>query len=113
MTALQGMGGIGKTVLAQALCHDKVVQQAFPDGVIWISVGKESAHDLAARLREVGKTFGDDLTAYDTELGSTNRYRTIMRDKATLIVLDDVLGCSRHRAVPCTITTFAPVVHDA
>ena len=34
LTALAGMGGIGKTVLAQALCQDEVVQQAFPDGVI-------------------------------------------------------------------------------
>jgi hypothetical protein len=33
---LHGMGGIGKTVLAQALCHDEVVQQAFPDGIIWV-----------------------------------------------------------------------------
>jgi hypothetical protein len=90
ITALQGMAGIGKTVLAQALCHDKVIQKKFPDGVIWISVGKESAPDLATRLREVGKAFGDDLAAYDSELGSTNRYRTIVRDKAALIVLDDV-----------------------
>jgi hypothetical protein len=34
ITALKGMGGIGKTVLAQALCHDDVVQQAFPDGIV-------------------------------------------------------------------------------
>jgi DNA replication protein DnaC len=32
LTALEGMGGIGKTILAQALCHDEVVQQAFPSG---------------------------------------------------------------------------------
>jgi len=43
LTALQGMGGIGKTVLAQALCHDEIVQQAFPDGIVWITIGKESA----------------------------------------------------------------------
>jgi ATP/maltotriose-dependent transcriptional regulator MalT len=38
LTAMQGMGGIGKTVLAQALCHDEVVQQAFPDGIFWFSI---------------------------------------------------------------------------
>ena len=42
LTALQGMGGIGKTVLAQALCRDEVVQHAFPDGIFWVSIGKES-----------------------------------------------------------------------
>ena len=55
LTALEGMGGIGKTVLAQALCRDDVVQQAFPDGVVWVTAGKESAYDLVTRLREVGK----------------------------------------------------------
>ena len=61
LTALEGMGGIGKTVLAKALCHDEVVQQAFPDGVIWITVGKESTFDVVTRLREVGKALDDDL----------------------------------------------------
>jgi NB-ARC domain len=28
LVALKGMGGIGKTVLAQALCHDESVQAA-------------------------------------------------------------------------------------
>jgi WD40 repeat protein len=90
MTALQGMGGIGKTVLALGLAHDDVVQQAFPDGVIWVPVGKEPVYDLTTRLREVGKALGDDRTAYDGELSSINAYRTAMRDKAALIVLDDV-----------------------
>jgi hypothetical protein len=84
------MGGIGKTMLAQALCQDEVVQQAFPDGIIWITVGKESAFDLVTRMREVGKALNDDLTRYDNELGCTNQYRTTIRSKAALIVIDDV-----------------------
>jgi WD40 repeat protein len=90
LTALEGMGGIGKTILAQALCHDEVIQQAFPDGIVWITVGKEPAYSLVDRMREVGKALKDDLPAYDTELGCINRYRTVMREKATLIVVDDV-----------------------
>jgi WD40 repeat protein len=90
LTALEGMGGIGKTILAQALCHDEVVQQAFPDGIVWITVGKESRYSLVDRIREVGKALKDDLAGYDTELGCINRYRTVMREKAALIVVDDV-----------------------
>jgi len=90
LTALEGMGGIGKTVLAQALCHDEVVQQAFPDGIIWVTAGRESTYDLVTRLREVGKALKDDLSRYDSELGSTNQYRNTIRRKAVLIVVDDV-----------------------
>jgi len=32
---LQGMGGIGKSVLAGALAHRPEVRRAFPDGVYW------------------------------------------------------------------------------
>ncbi|MBV8808774.1 MAG: TIR domain-containing protein, partial [Acidobacteriaceae bacterium] len=88
LTALQGMGGIGKTVLAQALCHEDVVQQAFPDGIIWITAGKE--YDLVTKMREVAKGLNDDLARYDTELGCKNQYRTTIRKKAALIVVDDV-----------------------
>ncbi len=90
LTALQGMGGIGKTVLAQALCHDEVVQQAFPDGIVWITIGKESAFDSLTRMREVGKALGDDLSRYENELAAKNQYRSTIRKKAALIVVDDV-----------------------
>ena len=90
LTAFAGMGGIGKSVLAQALCQDEVVQQAFPDGIIWIAAGKESAYDLVSRMREVGKALNDDLTRYDSEAGAVNQYRSTIRHKAALIVVDDV-----------------------
>jgi hypothetical protein len=90
MIAVHGMGGLGKTILAQALCRDEVVQQAFIDGVVWITVGEVPRDDVAARLREVGKALGDDPAAYDGERAAQNRYRSVIRDKAALIVLDDV-----------------------
>jgi WD40 repeat protein len=89
LTALQGMGGVGKSVLAAALCHDEVVQQAFPDGVVWVTAGKE-ATDLVMKMREVAKGFGDDLSRYDNELGCRNQYRSAMLKKAALVVVDDV-----------------------
>jgi class 3 adenylate cyclase len=46
----EGHGGIGKSVLAQALCRDPAVRQAFPDGVIWVTAGKEPAYDLVTRM---------------------------------------------------------------
>jgi hypothetical protein len=41
-TALVGMGGVGKTTLAAALVRDQEIQQAFPDGICWLTLGQEA-----------------------------------------------------------------------
>ncbi|MBZ5622716.1 MAG: TIR domain-containing protein, partial [Acidobacteriia bacterium] len=87
LTALEGMGGIGKTVLAQALFQDEVVRQAFPDGLVWITVGRESTRDFAARLREIVKVLGG---ASDEAVAPETLYRTVIANKAALIVIDDI-----------------------
>jgi len=90
LTALAGMGGIGKTVLAKALTDDEVVQRAFPDGIVWITAGKERERELIAEMREVAKALGDDISCYDNALACENQYRTTIANKAALIVVDDV-----------------------
>ena len=48
---VQGMGGIGKSVLAAALAHDSAVRQAFPDGIYWLTIGqKPNLLDLQNQL---------------------------------------------------------------
>lgn len=90
LTALAGMGGIGKTVLAKALTDDEVVQRAFPDGIVWITAGKERKRDLLEEMREVAKALGDELSGYDTALACEHQYRTTIANKVALIVVDDV-----------------------
>jgi WD40 repeat protein len=90
LTALEGMGGIGKTVLAHALMRDSLVQDAFPDGVVWITIGKERTVDLLAGFREVGKALKDDLQSYETLPAAINRYKTVLAQKAVLIIVDDI-----------------------
>jgi hypothetical protein len=90
LTALKGMGGIGKTVLAQALSQDEAVQHAFPDGIVWTTVGKEPVYNLVTRLQEVRRALGDEPVANESDLHCINRYRTILQDKAALVILDDV-----------------------
>ncbi len=87
LTALEGMGGVGKTVLAQALFKDEVVRQAFPDGLVWITVGREPTYDLGARLREIARVLGG---ASDETVTPETLYRTTIADKAALIVIDDI-----------------------
>ena len=37
---LQGMGGIGKSILAIALARDREIRRSYPDGIIWVLVGQ-------------------------------------------------------------------------
>jgi len=36
---MHGMGGIGKSVLANLLAHDRKIREAFPDGILWVGLG--------------------------------------------------------------------------
>ena len=47
---VQGMGGIGKSVLAAAVARDREVRRAYPNGVLWVSVGQDP--NLLQRQRE-------------------------------------------------------------
>ena len=89
LTALQGMGGIGKTVLAQALCHNEVVRHAYPDGIFWFTIGKESRLTFDQRIEAV-PGLRQLLGAYSGDQACISQYRNAFRDKAALIVLDDV-----------------------
>lgn len=40
---VQGMGGIGKSVLAAMLARDEEVRYSFPDGILWVTLGQNPA----------------------------------------------------------------------
>ena len=41
VTALHGWPGVGKTTLTTAVAHTDAIHVAFPDGVLWCSLGQE------------------------------------------------------------------------
>ena len=89
LTALQGMGGIGKSAMAAWICRDEIVQAAFPDGVIWVDVGRENVNTTEL-IKLVGTKLGDAMSHYSSETAALSRLRETLPTKSTLIVLDDV-----------------------
>ncbi|BAY26879.1 WD repeat protein [Calothrix sp. NIES-2100] len=84
---VQGMGGIGKTVLATALARDEEVRKAFPDGVFWITVGQTP--QILTWQSYIASALGD-LQAAFTEVGLAKaRLRELFAEKTCLLILDD------------------------
>lgn len=83
---VHGMGGIGKSVLANLLAHDREIRKAFPDGIVWVGLG--SVPILADLMRRVHKDLGGD-GAFATEHEAKLKLKELLADKALLLIIDD------------------------
>jgi len=63
--ALKGAGGYGKTTLARALCADADIQEAYYDGILWVTLG-ETPGDLLSRVEDSIKFISDERPGYST-----------------------------------------------
>ncbi|NEO04684.1 MAG: hypothetical protein F6K51_03490 [Moorea sp. SIO3I8] len=87
VSAIYGLGGIGKSTLAAAIAHDPEVQTHFGDGILWATLGQQP--DLLSFLSSWIQALGDhDYKPTNTNAASRH-LQTLLFEKATLLVVDD------------------------
>ncbi len=89
LTAIKGWPGVGKTTIASALAHDEDIKKAFPDGILWTSLGKEP--NLLSEIAAWGRALGTDelLRAKNLE-EAKSQLAALLRNKRMLLIIDDV-----------------------
>ena len=89
--ALQGMGGIGKSVLAAAFGRAISTRRAMEDGILWLTAGQDATKlTLLGNMQAVGTAFGDAEEKYVDEVSARQHLPNVLADKVCLIILDDV-----------------------
>ncbi|MEO1184481.1 MAG: NB-ARC domain-containing protein, partial [Cyanobacteria bacterium J06636_27] len=88
VTAIHGLGSVGKSTLAAALAHDEEVQAHYCDGILWATLGQQPnlLNVLSGWLQAL---LGDYKFEATSEEAASNQLRTLLRDKAVLLVVDD------------------------
>jgi hypothetical protein len=87
--ALRGAGGYGKTTLAKALCHDERIQNAFDDGILWVTLG-ETPGDLTRRVEDLIYTLSGDRPGFTGVDAAVTRLVELIAEREILVVIDDV-----------------------
>lgn len=89
--AVQGMGGVGKSVLAAALAYEDDVQAAFPDGIYWITLGQDLTEaELIGRQAQLARALGKENVAFQSWREGKAYLRDLLDGRACLLILDDV-----------------------
>lgn len=92
VTALVGMGGIGKTALMAQVAH--TVREHFVDGVLWAYTAESEPLDI---LGSWAQTLGYDFSSLSDVENRAAAMRGVLADKQVLILLDDVRSVARVR----------------
>ena len=89
ISAVYGLGGIGKTTVARWLIWQPEIQRRFRDGRIWVTIGNEPpealtiVNDCVSQLDSTSRAMAT-LEAARAELA------TLLQDRSILFVIDDV-----------------------
>lgn len=87
ITAIHGLGSVGKSTLAAALAHDEEVQSRFCDGILWATLGQQP--NVLALLSGWVQALGDYSFKPTSVEATSCHLRTLLYDKVVLLVVDD------------------------
>ena len=96
VSAVHGLGGIGKTTLVAALAHEPDVMALFPDGILWATLGTRP--DELSLLAGWIQALGDYSFRPTVTESASAHLRTLLHAKSCLLVLDDAWQAESVRA---------------
>src|SRR6266699_2971951 len=94
--ALRGAGGYGKTTMARAICHDKRVQEAFDDGILWVTLG-ENPGSLIGKVEDLIYILSHERPDFTGQDAATSHLAELLADRDILLVIDDVWNSAHLR----------------
>ncbi len=88
VTAVHGMGGIGKSVLAVAVARgQKFISDNFPDGVLWTTLGQKP--EVLTELTRWIKASGDSVFRPTNVPEASDHMASRLYARSCLVVVDD------------------------
>jgi WD40 repeat protein len=89
--ALRGAGGYGKTTIAKAICHHPAVQEAFSDGILWVTLGENNSEaDLIGKLNDLIYTLRRERSGAVGLDNVSKEFADLLAERSFLLVIDDV-----------------------
>jgi NB-ARC domain/APAF-1 helical domain/WD domain, G-beta repeat len=87
--ALRGAGGYGKTTLAKALAHDRDIQDAYFDGILWVELGQKP-DNLLSIISDLVETLLGGRPGLQNINSAAAKLGEALGDRRVLLVVDDV-----------------------
>ena len=87
---IRGIGGIGKSTIAKALCDDPLIKEHFVNGFLWISLTPPLPNPMSMLSDIYQKLTGKSATVSASILESEIKYLVSSNSCKLLVILDDV-----------------------
>ncbi len=87
--ALHGPAGSGKTILAAALCQEEAVQDAFEDGILWVTLGVEPSN-VIGKIEDLLYILSQEKLSFNSIEAASMALARLLEDRKLLLVIDDV-----------------------